>query len=199
EFGIEPRDIHWRTGGQEEPGRDERTPLKLGGNIDLQPIAAGKTVKKMFGGGGLGGGFSATQRLWFVQRAPNSRLWFPELSGSRNGILQALRHVSDHASDRNPKDPRRAISLAADHRLQSVLSSQEDSNRSNEGDVCHKGHAALAGGVRARCYPTHGRRFLALWRRRERAGHRNAGALFIRTGARDTKAQRRRNLPSVRF
>ena len=46
EYGIDPSDIHWRTGGQEEPGRDERTPLKLGGNIDLQPIAAGQDAEQ---------------------------------------------------------------------------------------------------------------------------------------------------------
>ena len=38
EYGLDPSEIRWRTGGQEEPGRDERTPLKLGDNIDLQPI-----------------------------------------------------------------------------------------------------------------------------------------------------------------
>src|SRR5439155_26218027 len=44
EYGLEPHDIRWRTGGQEELGRDERTPLKLGGNGDLQPNEAGKTL-----------------------------------------------------------------------------------------------------------------------------------------------------------
>jgi 4,5-dihydroxyphthalate decarboxylase len=27
EYALDPSEIHWRTGGQEEPGRDERTPL----------------------------------------------------------------------------------------------------------------------------------------------------------------------------
>jgi 4,5-dihydroxyphthalate decarboxylase len=77
EFGIEPRDIHWRTGGQEEPGRDERTPLKLGGNVDLQPIAAGKTLNKMLVDGELDAVFSARELSCFVNRAANVGLMFP--------------------------------------------------------------------------------------------------------------------------
>src|SRR5262249_32342448 len=70
EYGIEPHEIHWRTGGQEEPGRDERTPLKLGGNIDLQPIAASKTLNKMLVDGELDAVFSARELSCFVHRAP---------------------------------------------------------------------------------------------------------------------------------
>src|SRR5207245_1498878 len=77
EYGVEPQDIHWRTGGQEEPGRDERTPLKLGKNIDLQPIAAGKTLNKMLVDGELDAVFSARELSCFVNRAPNVGLMFP--------------------------------------------------------------------------------------------------------------------------
>jgi 4,5-dihydroxyphthalate decarboxylase len=77
EYGVEPQDVHWRTGGQEEPGRDERTPLKLGGNIDLQPIAAGKTLNKMLVDGELDAVFSARELSCFVNRAPNVGLLFP--------------------------------------------------------------------------------------------------------------------------
>ena len=77
EYGLEPQDIHWRTGGQEEPGRDERTPLKLGGNVDLQPIAAGKTLNKMLVDGELDAVLSARELSCFVNRAPNIGLMFP--------------------------------------------------------------------------------------------------------------------------
>ena len=36
EYGVKPNEIHWRNGGQEEPGRDERTPLKPIPGLDLQ-------------------------------------------------------------------------------------------------------------------------------------------------------------------
>jgi len=77
EYDLDPADIHWRTGGQEEPGRDERTPLKLGANIDLQPIAPGKTLNKMLVDGELDAVFSARELSSFVQRAPNVGLMFP--------------------------------------------------------------------------------------------------------------------------
>jgi 4,5-dihydroxyphthalate decarboxylase len=67
----------WRTGGQEEPGRDERTPLKLGGNIDLQPILAGKTLSRMLTDGQLDAVFSARELSCFVNRAPHVGLMFP--------------------------------------------------------------------------------------------------------------------------
>jgi 4,5-dihydroxyphthalate decarboxylase len=77
ECGLDPSDIHWRTGGQEEPGRDERTPLKLGGNIDLQPIPAGKTLNKMLVDGELDAVFSARELSCFVNGAANVGLMFP--------------------------------------------------------------------------------------------------------------------------
>ena len=41
EYGVKPTEIHWRSGGQEQPGRDERTPLKPIPGLDLQPIRRG--------------------------------------------------------------------------------------------------------------------------------------------------------------
>ena len=38
EYGVLPTEIHWHSGGQEEPGRDERTPLKPIPGLDLKPI-----------------------------------------------------------------------------------------------------------------------------------------------------------------
>jgi 4,5-dihydroxyphthalate decarboxylase len=77
EYGLDPADIHWRTGGQEEPGRDERTPLQLGGNIDLQPIPPDKTLNRMLVDGELDAVFSARELSCFVNRVPNVGLMFP--------------------------------------------------------------------------------------------------------------------------
>ena len=35
EYGVKPSDIRWRTGGQEQPGRDERTPLKAIPGVEI--------------------------------------------------------------------------------------------------------------------------------------------------------------------
>lgn len=37
-YRVKPSEIHWRRGGLEEPGREERTPLALPPEIDLKPI-----------------------------------------------------------------------------------------------------------------------------------------------------------------
>src|SRR5258705_12080919 len=44
EYGVHPSEIHWRSGGQEQPGRHERTPPKPLPAPDLQPIGHGHTT-----------------------------------------------------------------------------------------------------------------------------------------------------------
>ena len=44
EYGVAPNEIIWRSGGQEEPGRDERTPLKPIPGLDLKPIGKEQTL-----------------------------------------------------------------------------------------------------------------------------------------------------------
>ena len=66
EYGVLPTEIHWRSGGQEEPGRDERTPLKSIAGLDLKPIGAEQTLVGMLRDGELDALFTA--------RAPSSFL-----------------------------------------------------------------------------------------------------------------------------
>lgn len=47
EYGVRPRDIRWRTGGVETPGRHEKVDLSLAPEIEVQPIAQGKTLNEM--------------------------------------------------------------------------------------------------------------------------------------------------------
>jgi 4,5-dihydroxyphthalate decarboxylase len=49
EYGVKPSEIHWHSGGQEEPGRHERTPLKPIPGLDLRPIGDDKTLVGMTG------------------------------------------------------------------------------------------------------------------------------------------------------
>jgi 4,5-dihydroxyphthalate decarboxylase len=64
EYGVRPDEIHWRSGGQEEPGRDERTPLKPIPGLDLKPIGPSQTLVGMLRDGELDALFTA--------RAPSS-------------------------------------------------------------------------------------------------------------------------------
>ena len=53
EYGVFPKDISWRSGGEEEPGRKEKIKLQLPPDIDLQPIAPDKYLSQMLDDGEL--------------------------------------------------------------------------------------------------------------------------------------------------
>jgi len=53
DHGVAASDIHWFTGGQEQPGREERVPLKLPPEIYLEPIPRDKTLSSMLETGEL--------------------------------------------------------------------------------------------------------------------------------------------------
>src|SRR5215471_20895162 len=38
DYGVPAQDVHWRSGGMDQPGLSERTPITLSGGIDLAPI-----------------------------------------------------------------------------------------------------------------------------------------------------------------
>jgi 4,5-dihydroxyphthalate decarboxylase len=77
EYGVKPTDMIWRNGGQEEPGRDERTPLTLTNGVDIQPIPADKTLTQMLADGELDALFTARAPSCFVEGAPNVGRLFP--------------------------------------------------------------------------------------------------------------------------
>jgi 4,5-dihydroxyphthalate decarboxylase len=91
EYSVDPADIHWRTGGQDQPGRDERTPLKLPPGIDLQPIPEGKTLDKMLTDGELDAVFSARELSCYGRGVPNVGLMFPNFREVERGYFQRTR------------------------------------------------------------------------------------------------------------
>ncbi len=78
EYGVKPSEIHWRSGGQEEPGRHERTPLKPIPGLDLQPIGDGKTLVGMLRDGELDALFTARAPSSFAKGEPHVALLFPD-------------------------------------------------------------------------------------------------------------------------
>ncbi|HYY60603.1 MAG TPA: ABC transporter substrate-binding protein, partial [Burkholderiales bacterium] len=78
EYGVDTRDIHWRNGGVEDPGREERTALKLPPDIDLKPIAKDKTVSVMLEAGELDGMIGARAPSCFLRGVPNVARLFPD-------------------------------------------------------------------------------------------------------------------------
>jgi len=77
EYGVKAQDIHWRNGGQEQPGRKERTPIDPPG-VDLKPIPADKTLSGMLEAGELDGIISARAPSCFTRGLPNIGRLFPD-------------------------------------------------------------------------------------------------------------------------
>ena len=78
QHGIEPRDIKWRRGGIDEPGRDERTPIKLPADIDLKDIPRDRTLSQMLEAGELDGMIGARAPSCFLRGAPNVARLYPD-------------------------------------------------------------------------------------------------------------------------
>ena len=78
EYGVHPSEIHWRSGGQEEPGRHERTPLKPIAGIDLQPIGDDQTLVDMLKNGELDALFTARAPSSFLRGEPHIARLFPD-------------------------------------------------------------------------------------------------------------------------
>lgn len=77
EYGVHPTEIHWRNGGQEQPGRSERTPLKPIDGLDLQPIGPDKTLINMLRDGELDALFTARPPSSFLAGEAHIKRLFP--------------------------------------------------------------------------------------------------------------------------
>ena len=76
EYGVHPRDIHWRSGGQETPGRVEKLSLQLPADIDYEPIPLDKTLSDMLERGEIDALFTARTPSCFLRDSPNVRRLF---------------------------------------------------------------------------------------------------------------------------
>ena len=77
EYGVSPLNIKWRTGGQEQPGREERMPVSIPG-LDLKPIPEGATLSAMLQAGEIDAMLSARTPSVYLRRAPNVDRLFPD-------------------------------------------------------------------------------------------------------------------------
>jgi 4,5-dihydroxyphthalate decarboxylase len=78
EYGVHPSEIHWRSGGQEQPGRHERTPLKPIPGLDLEPIGEDNTLVGMLKAGELDALFTARAPSSFLAGEPHIARLFPD-------------------------------------------------------------------------------------------------------------------------
>jgi 4,5-dihydroxyphthalate decarboxylase len=78
EYGVDPSDTHWRSGGQEELGRGGRTPSQARWPYRSATHPTNKTFNRMLVDGELDAVFSARDISSFVNRLPNVGLLFPD-------------------------------------------------------------------------------------------------------------------------
>lgn len=71
DYDVKPSDIHWLTGGQEEPGRQDRVAISLPPDVRLEPINPGQTLNQMLIDGDIDALIAA--------RAPSSFTTHPHL------------------------------------------------------------------------------------------------------------------------
>ena len=119
DFGVMPADIHWIRGGIEEPGRPEKITMKLPPGVRLDNAPEGATIS------GLLDAARSTASLRRARRPSRRRQSQRGLAVSRpgrrgEGLVQAHRHLPDHALDRHPPHARREAPLAAGRGVQGV-------------------------------------------------------------------------------
>jgi 4,5-dihydroxyphthalate decarboxylase len=78
EYGVLPTEIHWVSGGQEQAGRKERTPLPPIEGLDLKPTPDGKTLVGMLEAGELDALFTARAPSTFLSGQSHIKRLFPD-------------------------------------------------------------------------------------------------------------------------
>ena len=77
EYGVQPRDISWRNGGLESPGRVEKVSVKLPEGVHLEPIGEDKTLSNMLDSGEIDAILTNRIPSCFINGSPNVARLFP--------------------------------------------------------------------------------------------------------------------------
>lgn len=116
DYGVSPRDVIWRSGGEETPGRVEKIKLNLSSDIDLEPVPPDKYLSKMLEDGELDALFTARAPSSFTRGSPNVARLFEnyreveEEYFKRTGIFPIM-HTIILKRDMYEKNPWIAMSL----------------------------------------------------------------------------------------
>ena len=90
-YGVRTEEVQWRNGGQEQPGRTERTPITLPPGIDLQPIPADRTLSGMLAAGELDALITARAPSCFLDGTPNIARLFPDFRTAEEAWFRETR------------------------------------------------------------------------------------------------------------
>ncbi|HEX6296055.1 MAG TPA: ABC transporter substrate-binding protein [Burkholderiales bacterium] len=78
DYGVKVTDVEHFSGGEEEPGRDEKLKIDLPSTIKLSPIPAGKTLSRMLADGELDALLAARAPSTFHTRPDAVKRLFPD-------------------------------------------------------------------------------------------------------------------------
>lgn len=78
EYGVDPSSVSYFTGGEEEPGRDEKLKLSLPERFRVTPIGPGKTLSTMLADGEIDALHTARTPSTFYSRPDDVRRLFPD-------------------------------------------------------------------------------------------------------------------------
>ncbi|WAH35592.1 substrate-binding domain-containing protein [Alicyclobacillus dauci] len=77
EYGVEPASIHWLTGGEETPGRQEKVALSLPPEIDIHAIGPDQTLNDLLECGEIDAIIAPRAPSSFLNGSPNVARLFP--------------------------------------------------------------------------------------------------------------------------
>jgi 4,5-dihydroxyphthalate decarboxylase len=88
EYGVKSHEIRWRNGGLNVAGRDERTPISLPSQFELQAIPATATLSAMLEAGELDGIVTARAPDCFTKGAPHIARLFPDFRAAEEAYFR---------------------------------------------------------------------------------------------------------------
>jgi 4,5-dihydroxyphthalate decarboxylase len=91
EYGVPPSQIQWHSGGQEQPGRHERTPLKPIPGVDIRPLEADRTLVGMLRDGELDALFTARAPSSFLSGEPHITRLFADTRAAEQAYFKKTR------------------------------------------------------------------------------------------------------------
>ena len=197
EYGVPPSEIHWRSGGQEQAGRDERTPLKPIKGLDLQPIPHDQTLVGMLRDGELDALFTARAPSSFLKGEPHIARLFPNTRAAeqayykKTGLFPIMHLVGIRNTlvEQYPWLPTSVYKAFCEAKALAMIDLR---------DV--NALMVTLPWLEAETKETgrdHGRGFLEIRHRREHAGDRSADAVCLRAGPDRPQSQGRGIVPSL--
>lgn len=78
EYGVDPASVSYVTGGEEEPGRDEKLKLNLPAKFSVTPIGPGQTLSAMLASGEIDALHTARTPSTFYSRPNDVKRLFPD-------------------------------------------------------------------------------------------------------------------------